>query len=86
MLFSNVVPDISIGLGFGSVSVAGVFLYLYRSERSINKSLVASMMNVLQNNTAAITKLNYALDNKMVCPLSGTDALALFDRLRSKNG
>lgn len=79
------IPDIiTIGTGAGSLSLAGVFLYLYQSERRTNKSLVTSMFVALQNNTTALTRLTDALTNKTICPLTGTDALAMLDALRKK--
>ena len=78
----SVMPD--VGIGISGVSVVGVLLYLYKQERAINKNLVASLMSTLQSNTSALTKLADALDGKVLCPLTGTDALSLIDLLRRK--
>ena len=78
----SLMPD--VGIGVSGVSAVGVLLYLYKQERATNKSLVASLLSTLQSNTAALTKLGDALNGKVVCPLTGTDALALLDMLRRK--
>ena len=80
----QLLPEIGVGLGFGTASISAVFFYLYKNERTTNKKLVDSMFAVMLNNTQVMTELRDVLRSKSLCPLSGTDALETLDKLRRK--
>jgi hypothetical protein len=81
---AQLLPDLSVGLGFGSVSISAVFLYLYKNERATNKKLVDNMFTIMLNNTQVMTELRDTLRGHSICPLTGTDALDVIDKLRSR--
>lgn len=83
-LLAQLMPELGIGLGFGTISVSAVFLYLFKNERKTNKQLVDQMFAVMLNNTQVMTELRDTLKSKSICPLTGTDALQILDNLRRK--
>lgn len=53
---------IGTGAGIGGLGLAGAIFYFYRQERANSQSLTQRAFDVIEANTAAVTKVAAALD------------------------
>jgi hypothetical protein len=58
---ASVPPETGIGVGIGGTGLAGLIFYFYRQERTRSDTLTERVLEVLQGNTVAITRLTDAV-------------------------